>query len=168
MRLPLVMQGVSKRVLQLYSLCYCAGSVTKTFTLKDVQSIHRSRCLRLPPGYAYPRLRPIQCGIVNISQPCRPKWPFGEMAFLCLLYIILVIGQNVSALYWGRNVSFRWQAATEVLNWSLREAPVVIDCYTHSRSLFFPSIKYIDTGHVKSKHILLILYVSILLHCIVQ
>jgi hypothetical protein len=33
-------QGVSKRDLQWYSKCYCVASVTKTFTLKGVQTIH--------------------------------------------------------------------------------------------------------------------------------
>jgi hypothetical protein len=42
MRLPLVMQGVSKRVIRWYSKCYCVTSVMKTFTLKGVQIIHRS------------------------------------------------------------------------------------------------------------------------------
>jgi hypothetical protein len=36
------MQVVSKRALQCYSKCYCAASVTKTFTVKGVQTIHRS------------------------------------------------------------------------------------------------------------------------------
>jgi cephalosporin hydroxylase len=35
------MQDVSKRALQCYSKCYCVASVTKTFTLKGVQTIHR-------------------------------------------------------------------------------------------------------------------------------
>jgi hypothetical protein len=38
----LVMQGASKRASQRYSKCYCVASVTKTFTLKGVQTIHRS------------------------------------------------------------------------------------------------------------------------------
>jgi hypothetical protein len=38
----LVMQGVSRRALQGYSKCYCVASVTKTFILKGVQTIHRS------------------------------------------------------------------------------------------------------------------------------
>jgi hypothetical protein len=43
MWLPLVIQGVSKTALQWYSKCYCVESVTKTFTLKGVQTIiHRS------------------------------------------------------------------------------------------------------------------------------
>jgi hypothetical protein len=42
MWLPLVMQGVSKGVLQWYSKCYCVATVKKTFTLKGVQIIHRS------------------------------------------------------------------------------------------------------------------------------
>jgi hypothetical protein len=41
-RLPLVIQGVSKGALQRYSKCYCAASVTKTFTLKVVQTVRRS------------------------------------------------------------------------------------------------------------------------------
>jgi hypothetical protein len=36
-------QGVSKRALERYSKCYCVASVTKTFTLKDIQTIHHSR-----------------------------------------------------------------------------------------------------------------------------
>jgi hypothetical protein len=36
-------QVVSKRALQRYSKCYCAVSVTKTFTRKSVQINHRSR-----------------------------------------------------------------------------------------------------------------------------
>jgi hypothetical protein len=36
-------QGVSKTDLQWCSKCYCVASVTKTFILKGVQSIHRSR-----------------------------------------------------------------------------------------------------------------------------
>jgi hypothetical protein len=44
MRLPLVMQGVSKRALQWYSKCYSLASVTKVFTLKGVQTIHHLRC----------------------------------------------------------------------------------------------------------------------------
>jgi hypothetical protein len=36
-----VIQGVSKRDLQWYFKCYCVASVTKTFTLKGVQTIHR-------------------------------------------------------------------------------------------------------------------------------
>jgi hypothetical protein len=35
-----VMQGVSDRPLQWYSKCYCVVSVTKTFTLKGIQTIH--------------------------------------------------------------------------------------------------------------------------------
>jgi hypothetical protein len=41
--LPLVMQGVSKKALQWYSKCYCVASVTATFTLKGVQTIHLQR-----------------------------------------------------------------------------------------------------------------------------
>jgi hypothetical protein len=37
-------QGVSKRVLQLYSKCYCVANVTKTLTLKCVQTIRLLRC----------------------------------------------------------------------------------------------------------------------------
>jgi hypothetical protein len=36
------MQCVSKRALQWHSNCCCVGSVTETFTLKGVQSIHPS------------------------------------------------------------------------------------------------------------------------------
>jgi hypothetical protein len=36
------MQGVLKGALQWYSKCYCLASVTKTFTLKGVQSVHPS------------------------------------------------------------------------------------------------------------------------------
>jgi hypothetical protein len=36
------MQGVSKEALQWYSQCCCMASVTKTFTLKGVQTIHIS------------------------------------------------------------------------------------------------------------------------------
>jgi hypothetical protein len=32
---------VSKRALQWYSKCYCVASVTRTFTLKGVHTIHR-------------------------------------------------------------------------------------------------------------------------------
>jgi hypothetical protein len=35
-------QGVSKRALQRYSKCYCVASVTKTFTLEGLQTIHLS------------------------------------------------------------------------------------------------------------------------------
>jgi hypothetical protein len=38
--------GVSERTLQWYAKCYYVASVTKTFTLKGVQTIHRSRCWR--------------------------------------------------------------------------------------------------------------------------
>jgi hypothetical protein len=34
-------QRVSNRALQWHSKCYCVTSVTKTFTLKGVQTIHR-------------------------------------------------------------------------------------------------------------------------------
>jgi hypothetical protein len=44
MWLPLVMQAVSRRALQWCSKCYCVASVTKTFTLKGAQTIHRWRC----------------------------------------------------------------------------------------------------------------------------
>jgi hypothetical protein len=44
MWLPLVMQSVSKRALQWYSKCYCVASITKTFTLKGGQTVHRPRC----------------------------------------------------------------------------------------------------------------------------
>jgi hypothetical protein len=37
------MQDVSKGALEWYSTYYCMGSITKTFTLKAVQSIHRSK-----------------------------------------------------------------------------------------------------------------------------
>jgi hypothetical protein len=47
MWLPLVMQGVSKRALHCYSKCYCLASVRKTFTLKGVQTIHRSTPWRM-------------------------------------------------------------------------------------------------------------------------
>jgi hypothetical protein len=43
MLLPLVLQSVSERVLQRYSICYCVASVAKEFTLKGLQTIHRSR-----------------------------------------------------------------------------------------------------------------------------
>jgi hypothetical protein len=36
------MQRVSERALQWYSKCYRVASVTKTFTLKGMQIIHRS------------------------------------------------------------------------------------------------------------------------------
>jgi hypothetical protein len=39
----LVMQGVLKRALQWYFKYYYVASITKTFTLKRVQTIHRSR-----------------------------------------------------------------------------------------------------------------------------
>jgi hypothetical protein len=38
------MQGVTKKALQLYFKCYCVASVTKTFSLIGVQTIHCSRC----------------------------------------------------------------------------------------------------------------------------
>jgi hypothetical protein len=38
----IVIEAVSKRALQWYSKCYCVASVTKTFTFKGVQAIHRS------------------------------------------------------------------------------------------------------------------------------
>jgi hypothetical protein len=38
------MQGVSKRALEWYSKCCCVVGVTKTFTLKGVQTLHRSKC----------------------------------------------------------------------------------------------------------------------------
>jgi hypothetical protein len=44
MWLLLLMQGVSKRALQWHSKCNCVASVTKTFILKGLQTIHRSRC----------------------------------------------------------------------------------------------------------------------------
>jgi hypothetical protein len=44
MWLSLVRHGVSKRFLQLYSNCNFVTGVTKTFTLKGVQTINRSRC----------------------------------------------------------------------------------------------------------------------------
>jgi hypothetical protein len=34
------MQGVSRRSLEWYSECYCVVSVTKTFTLKGVQTLN--------------------------------------------------------------------------------------------------------------------------------
>jgi hypothetical protein len=37
-------QCVQKRALQLYSKCYSVASVTKAFTLKGIETIHRSRC----------------------------------------------------------------------------------------------------------------------------
>jgi hypothetical protein len=37
----MIMQGISKRALQWYFKCYCVASVTKTFTLEVVQTIHR-------------------------------------------------------------------------------------------------------------------------------
>jgi hypothetical protein len=37
-----VVQGVSERALRLYSKSYCVAAITKTFTLKGVQTIHRS------------------------------------------------------------------------------------------------------------------------------
>jgi hypothetical protein len=42
-----LIKGVLKRALQWYSKCYCVASVTKTFTLKGVQTIRRSRCWNL-------------------------------------------------------------------------------------------------------------------------
>jgi hypothetical protein len=42
MWLKLVTHGVSKRALQWYSKHYCVMSVTKTFTLKGIKTIHRS------------------------------------------------------------------------------------------------------------------------------
>jgi hypothetical protein len=41
------MQGVSKRVVQWYSICDSKASVTKTFILEDLQTIHRSTPLSL-------------------------------------------------------------------------------------------------------------------------
>jgi hypothetical protein len=49
MWLSLVMKGVSKICLQLNSKCYCVASVTKTSTLKGVQTIHRSTPYRSTP-----------------------------------------------------------------------------------------------------------------------
>jgi hypothetical protein len=46
-------QGVSKRVLQWYSKCCCVFSVTKTFTLKGVRSIQRSRCWTMGSLYTF-------------------------------------------------------------------------------------------------------------------
>jgi hypothetical protein len=40
----LIIQDVSKRSLQWYSKCYCVASVSKTFTLKGVQTVYQSRC----------------------------------------------------------------------------------------------------------------------------
>jgi hypothetical protein len=50
---PLVMQGVSKRALQWYSKRCRVASVTKTFTLKGVQTIHRSRCWKMDRLYVF-------------------------------------------------------------------------------------------------------------------
>jgi hypothetical protein len=44
----MVKHGASKIALQWYSKCYSVASVTKTFTLKDVQTIylrHLERCI---------------------------------------------------------------------------------------------------------------------------
>jgi hypothetical protein len=43
---------LKKRALQCYSKCYCVASVTKTFTLKGVQTIHCSRCWKVESLYA--------------------------------------------------------------------------------------------------------------------
>jgi hypothetical protein len=49
----LVMQGVSERASQWCSKCYCVASVTKTFTLKGVQTIHRSTTSTMHSLYAF-------------------------------------------------------------------------------------------------------------------
>jgi hypothetical protein len=46
-------QDVSKRALQCYSKCYCAATVTKTFTLRSEETIHRSKCWRVDSLYAF-------------------------------------------------------------------------------------------------------------------
>jgi hypothetical protein len=46
-------QDVSKRALQRCSKCYCVTSVTKTFTLKGVQIIHRLKCSAMDSLYAF-------------------------------------------------------------------------------------------------------------------
>jgi hypothetical protein len=48
-----ILQTVSKRALQWYSQFYCVSSVTKTFTLKGVQTIHRSKCWTLDSFYTF-------------------------------------------------------------------------------------------------------------------
>jgi hypothetical protein len=50
----LYIQGVSKRALQWYSRCSC---VMKTFTPKDVQTIHGPRCSTVDTSYAFKRKR---------------------------------------------------------------------------------------------------------------
>jgi hypothetical protein len=55
MRFSLVMQGVSKRALQLYSKCYCLASVKKKVTLVGVQTVHLSRCWTMDWSYAFKR-----------------------------------------------------------------------------------------------------------------
>jgi hypothetical protein len=70
MWLSLVMQGVSEKTLQRYSEFYCAARVRKTFTLRGVQTIHRSRCWRychntpcglvIPTGAGFPLRRPLR------------------------------------------------------------------------------------------------------------
>jgi hypothetical protein len=57
MWLLLVMQGVSKEVLQWYSKCHYATSVTKTFTLKGVQTFHRSTSSTMDSLHAFKRKR---------------------------------------------------------------------------------------------------------------
>jgi hypothetical protein len=75
-RLPLVMQGVSKRALQWYSKCYCVASVTKTFTLKGVQTIPRSTPLA-----------------VNVSTTLTAKFGIPlKSSFLETLWILLYFG----------------------------------------------------------------------------
>jgi hypothetical protein len=45
--------GYFKKASQWYSECYCVTNVTKMFTLKSVQTIHRSRCQKMDALYAF-------------------------------------------------------------------------------------------------------------------
>jgi hypothetical protein len=49
----LVMRGVSERALQWYSKCYCVANVTRTFTLKGVQTIHPTAPTTMSTLYAF-------------------------------------------------------------------------------------------------------------------
>jgi hypothetical protein len=55
------------KTLQLYSKCYCVASVTKTFALRGVQTIHRSGC-RLSANLV-PTFADRGCRVVSTTDP---------------------------------------------------------------------------------------------------
>jgi hypothetical protein len=90
------MQGVTKRALKLYFKCYRVANVTKTFTLKGVQTIHLGVCkmyLRLLRTSVYYVTFPVSfiycvsqrswsiLGLTSAYVSTNKRWPICKRTF---------------------------------------------------------------------------------------